>query len=268
MNREKALSEERILDLEKKLLQSVESLDKCKKENEDFIHMASHDLQAPLRKLSTFVERLTHKSRESLEGDAILYIEKINSTVEGMRSLIDGLSALSNVSGADKNFIRCDLNEVLKDALADMELLIKENNVDISAASLPVIDAYPSQIKQVFVNLLDNSIKFHNKGVATKIVISCKLLNTEEIKTCNLSENIVYFKIEFADNGIGFKQEYADKIFKPFQRLHGRSAYTGNGLGLAICKKIINNHGGKIYAEGNENSGARFILILPEMHNP
>src|SRR5947199_6803953 len=123
MNTEKTLYEEKITDLEKKLLQSIESLEQCKKENEEFIHIASHDLQAPLRKLSTFVERLTLKSRETLGEDALLYIEKINGTIESMQSLIDGLSALSNVSGADAGFTQCNLNVVLKDAIDDLEFV-------------------------------------------------------------------------------------------------------------------------------------------------
>ena len=267
MSTEKMLYEHRISELEKKLLQSINDLNNCKRENEDFIHIASHDLQAPLRKLSTFVERLTHKSNNILGEEALLYIEKINVTLAHMRSLIGDLSVLSDIAEASMDFTKCDLNEVMKDTVTDIQLLIKENNADIIIQNLPTIDGNPAQLKAAFKNLLDNSIKFKNKNATPQIVITSELLNDEEKVIYDLAVDKVFYKIEFADNGIGFNQEYSDKILKPFQRLHGKAAYTGNGLGLAICKKIIDNHLGIIYAKGNENSGALFVLILPQTHN-
>lgn len=267
MNTEKLLYEERILELEKKLLPSIEALAQCQKENEEFIHIASHDLQAPLRKLSTFIERLTLKSREDLGEEALIYIEKINRTVAGMRSMIDDLSLLSDIGSADPDFIKCDLNKVMSDTINNLKLLIVENSANIITGSLPAVEADAGQIKVAFKTLIDNAIKFKNKVEPPKIVISSEVVTNEEKSVLHLPADKVYYKIEFADNGIGFKQEYADKIFKPFQRLHGKATYTGNGLGLAICKKIIERHLGIMYANGNENSGARFILILPETHN-
>lgn len=268
MSSEKILYEERILELEKKLLQSAQALNECKKESEEFIHIASHDLQAPLRKLSTFVERLTQKSKNILGEESLNYIERIEAAVASMRSLIDGLSSISDITGSETVFIKCDLNNVMNEAINDLEILIQEKNVGVSIAPLPTIEANSSQLKQVFINLLDNSIKFQNNEATPQIVITSEALTIEEKVVFNLDIDKDYYKIEFTDNGIGFKQEYADKIFKPFQRLHGKAAYAGNGLGLSICKKIIEKHRGIIYAKGNENAGARFVLILPEMHTP
>jgi light-regulated signal transduction histidine kinase (bacteriophytochrome) len=262
------LYEERILALEKKLLQSINDLNDCKKENEAFIHIASHDLQAPIRKLSTFVEKLSNKSREILGEEGLSYIQRIETTLQNMRLFIDDLSALSNVADANIYFTQCDLNKEINQVITGLEAAIKENNAKIFVSPLPVIDANANQIKELFKNIIDNSLKFKNNDAIPQIIINSEVLSTEEKIVFDLPDNNVYYKIEFADNGIGFKQEYADKIFKPFFRLHGKAAYVGNGLGLAICKKIIENHQGMIYANGKENSGSRFVLILPQTHNP
>ena len=264
MSSENLLYEERIIELEKKLLAGIEALNECKKESEDFIHIASHDLQAPLRKLSTFVERLAHKSRGVLSEEALTYIEKIETTVAGMRSLIDTLSALSGISGDESGFIKCNLDEIMNDVITDAELEAK--NAVVSKASLPTVEGNPSQLKQVFTNVLDNAMKFQNNGTPPQVVITSGTLTIEDKGILNLDIDKLYYKIEFADNGIGFRQEYADKIFKPFVRLHGKAAYPGNGIGLSICKKIIEKHQGIIYANGNENAGSRFVLILPQTH--
>jgi light-regulated signal transduction histidine kinase (bacteriophytochrome) len=266
MSIEKAL-EEKILELERKLQKSNNDLSECKKETKTFIHIASHDLQAPLRKLSAFVERLTYKSHDALGEEALLYIDRIDNTVAAMRSLIDSLTELSEITAADIDFIQCDLNEVMNAVIRNLELLIKDNNVAIHLSPLPTIEANAEQLKTAFKNLLVNSIKFQKEDSAPQIVITSELLPPEEEKIHSLPPGTTYYKIEFADNGIGFKPEYAEKILDPFQRLHGNSTYKGNGLGLSICKKIINKHHGIMYAKGKENSGARFILILPSTYN-
>lgn len=264
MNADNLLLGEKILELEKKLFDSSEALDRCKKENEEFILIASHDLQAPLRKLSTFVERLIHKSSETLGSDALLYIEKIQSTLATMRSLIDDLSALSEISEADFHFVQCDLKAALDGVIQNLPF--QENGIDFMVSPLAAIEADPARIQQVFKHLIDNAIKFKNTNEAVQITIRGENVNTEEKMLFNLPPDKVFYKIQFTDNGIGFSQENANKIFNPFQRLHGKAAYGGNGLGLAICKKIIETHLGLIYATGKENEGAQFVLILPEMH--
>lgn len=267
MSSETSLYEKRILELEKKLQQSIYDLNRSKKENEEFIHIASHDLQAPLRKLSSFVERLTHKSRDVLTEDMQLYLDKIESTVTAMRSLIDDLSVISGISTANVEFVKCDVNEIMKQLVRDFESALKVNSPGIAISSLPVLEANAAQLKNAFKNIIDNSIKFQDKTKALQIAIRSEIVTIDEKIAFNLPVDKIYFKIEFSDNGIGFNPENIDKILQPFQRLHGKSDYPGNGLGLTICKKIIENHRGIIYAMGNEFSGTRFILILPETHD-
>lgn len=266
MDKEKVL-EEKILDLEKKLRKSNEDLHECRKASEIFIHIASHDLQAPLRKLSTFVERLTAKSPDLSGKEAPAYMEKIEKTTATMRSLIDSLSQLAEISVADIEYVECDLNEVMNSVIKDLAFLIKENKAIIHLQGLPVIEASAAQLKTVFRNLIQNSIKFRKEAFLPEIAITCELLPAQEKEVHRLPTDGIYYKIEFADNGIGFKEEYVSKIMEPFQRLHGGSAYRGSGLGLAICKKIIDRHLGIMYATGKENSGARFIVILPSTHS-
>lgn len=252
--------EEKINHLETELQKATDTLLNCKKEQEEFILIASHDLQAPLRKLSTFVERLTNKIKD-LPDEARTYTERIQIAVTNMRSLIDGLAALSEVTELGRKFEKCDLNELVQDVVKNMQLQEKEN---ISYANLPVIEGNCTQLKHLFQNLIDNAIKFQKKDSPLQIIINSKEINAEEKKNFDLPANKTYYKMEIADNGIGFEDQYSERIFKPFQRLHGKSEYEGNGLGLAICKKITENHNGIIYAKGDNVEGARFILILSE----
>lgn len=260
MSKEIQAYEEKIKHLETELQKAAETLHNYKKEQEEFILIASHDLQAPLRKLSTFVERLTNKIKD-LPGEAKTYTERIHMAVTNMRSLIDGLSALSEVTESDRKFEKCDLNTLLKEVVENIQLQEKEN---ISYASLPVIEGNCTRLKHLFQNLIDNAIKFQKKDSPLQIIINSGEINGEEKRNFDLPMNKKYYKIEIADNGIGFEDQYAERIFQPFQRLHGKSEYEGNGLGLAICKKIAEKHRGIIYAKGDNAEGARFILILPE----
>lgn len=267
MNTEHLLYEQRILALEKKLLLCTEALAQSKNENNDFIHIASHDLEAPLRKVSIFAERIRQKFEEGSSADMLPYIQKMLSAVGGMQSLIDSLSELSDVEAMPMEFIQCDLNVALAEILEEPGSVAGENKAQVTLSVLPVVEADPRQIKVVFKNLVNNAIKFTNKSIPPGIEITSGLLDEAEKAVFDLPPGKVFYKIEFADNGIGFRQEYADKILRPFQRLHGKAAYAGHGLGLAICKKIVERHLGIIYAKGKENSGARFVLILPETHN-
>ncbi|HUS02165.1 MAG TPA: ATP-binding protein [Chitinophagaceae bacterium] len=255
------LYEQRIKQLETELLNTTDTLTRYKKEHDEFILIASHDLQAPLRKLSTFVERLTGKIKD-LPGETKTYAERIQSAVTNMRSLVDGLGTLSEVTEATKNFQECDLKVLVQIVLNDIQ---PADNVSISCSSLPVIEGNGTQLKHLFRNVIDNSIKFQKKDSPLQININSGEITEEEKKIYDLPPNKTYHKIEISDNGIGFEDQYSEKIFQPFQRLHGKSEYEGNGLGLAICKKITEKHKGIIYAKGDKEKGARFILILPEI---
>jgi len=178
--------------------------------------------------------------------------------------LIDNLLEFSRTSRHSQPFIEVDLGEILKEVESDLELKIEETNAQIKSNSLPVIEAIPTQIRQLFTNLLVNSIKFRQKDVPPEINIHCEILSHDEKEMLSLERDQKYFKIEVKDNGIGFEQEFSSRIFQIFQRLHGKSEFPGSGIGLAICKKIADNHHGKIFAVSENNHGATFTILLPE----
>lgn len=247
-------------------IKQVQSGDKnaLDKDFTEFMDLAVHDLDAPLRKLTVLVGMLTTKVAGN--NDVQSYIERIEHCVVDMRSLIDDLSAFGKINADDIKFVSCAVNEVVQLALQDMPPVIKEKQAVISIVSLPVIDADLNQLVRLFEILIENAITFSKTGTVPEVQILSSVLTIDEKDHLNLEHGRVYHKIEINDNGIGFNNEYAEKIFKPFTRLHGKSQFPGNGIGLAICKKIVDNHDGIIYAEGRENEGAKFILILPESH--
>ena len=265
MEPQELLCEERIKQVETELRNARDLINYYKKEHEYFIMIASHDLQAPLRRLSTFVERLIYKFKE---GDEVnVYVERIQSTLAGMRKMIDSLSVFSYASESKPGFTTCNLNEILGNILEDIRLATDENNVTFTISSLPAIEGNAAQLKSVFENIFHNAIKFQKKDTSLQIQISADVITDEDKKAFDLNENKIYYKIVITDNGIGFDGQYSEKIFQPFVRLHGKSEYEGDGFGLALCKKIMEKHHGFIYATSSKNSGTRFILIFPETHN-
>ena len=237
----------------------------CLKEKEEFINIAAHELKAPLRKITTFSQRLAEKC-DQLNEEALAYLKRIENNIEIMQSLIDDLSAFSQIP-ANADFAKCDVDILINEVLKESATLVKENNAAVHFTALPSLECNPKLLKEVFKNLIDNSIKFQPKGQDAEISIESQLLNEEEKIKLELPVDLTYYKITFADNGIGFEQENASKVFKPFQRLNGKSEYAGNGLGLAICKKIIDMHKGLLYATGILNTGCLFVLILPQTRN-
>jgi len=243
---------------------SIRELNRSNRELEEFAYVASHDLQEPLRKISTFGERLQAKFSETLGKEGALYLERILASTENMRILIDNLLEFSRTTRSSRAFEKVDLNTVIATVKMDLELKIEENNAQIIITSLPKIEAVPSEMKQLFNNLLSNSIKFKKPAVDPVIEIGTEKIGKQEKEKHHLPADKEFFKIYIKDNGIGFEEEYAERIFQIFQRLHGKAEYPGSGIGLAICKKIADNHGGVMYAEGKLGAGATFILILPE----
>ena len=232
------------------------------KEYSDFVDLAVHDLDAPLRKLSLLVGMLTNKV--SADKEQQLYVERIGSCIDDMRSLIDDLYVLGKLNAVKPEFKSCNIDTIVQEALQELPVAVKEKKAVITTLSLPVIEADPKMLDLLFKNLLENAIKFSKKDQAPGVQIDSTTLSAEEKNELDLKDNLLYYKIEITDNGVGFKNENAKKIFHPFVRLHGKSQFAGNGIGLAICSKIADIHHGTIYAEGRENAGARFILILPE----
>lgn len=249
------------------LAQQNTELEATNKELLAFNYVASHDLQEPLRKIQTFVSRLSDKEYENLSDSGKEFMGRINSSVERMRILIDDLLQYSRTTKTEKIFEDCDLNQLLDNVKIDMAQLIEEKKAKIQYQSLPQLKVISFQIQQLFSNLINNSLKYSKLEIAPEIKILCqKVIATDEERLPKNSKE-KFYKITFIDNGIGFEQEYAEKIFVLFNRLHNKNDYEGTGIGLAICKKIVENHRGFIFGEATPNVGAIFTIYLPEEYN-
>lgn len=238
-------------------------LERNNRELEAFNYVASHDLQEPLRKIQTFISRLDEKEKPFLSENGKSYLERIQSAATRMRTLIDDLLQFSRTNKTEKVFEWANLNELIALALAELSQEVEETKADIQYDRLPVVNVIPFQIQQLFTNLLSNSLKYCKKELTPQIRVKYVKAHAEDE---NLLPNPVtgwYHKIQFIDNGIGFEDQYAKKIFILFNRLHNKEQYVGTGIGLAICKKIIDNHKGYIFAEGVPNQGAVFTIYLP-----
>ncbi len=246
----------------KELHESNRKLLKSNAELEQFAYVTSHDLQEPLRKIQIFSGMVADQFAET--PGAGKYLEKIANSARRMNDLIRNLLDYSRISNAATIFHKVDLKDILSAIMIDFELLIEQKKAEITIENLEVIEAVPLQMNQLFYNLIGNALKFTRKNVVPTVTVKGERLHSAyrpKFPELNMEEE--YFKIEVRDNGIGFNQDYANQIFTIFQRLNDNSVYGGYGIGLAICKKIIDNHKGFIYAEGKEYEGACFIIVLP-----
>ncbi len=235
------------------------------KEYLDFIDLAAHELDAPLRKLSLLTGRLTDKFEAAAQNKEInAYVERINSCVRDMQSLVENITVLAKVTAEKREHIACNLEEIVQDVIESLRAPVKTMKTTVNMSSLPSVEGDRAQFLRLFKNIIENSIKFGSENVPPEIHIRSAMLNSEEKDRFKLPGNKVYHKIEISDNGIGFKSEYAEKIFRPFVRLHGKSKFEGNGLGLAVCRKIMENHQGVIYASSS-GKGSTFVLLLPQI---
>jgi PAS domain S-box-containing protein len=240
------------------------SLQKSNSELGQFAYIASHDLQEPIRKISIFIKMLEEKLAAVADEKSKYYIERIEQSAERMTSLIKDILGYSQLSKENEVFEIVDLNTVAKNIITDFELIIEQKNATINYNNLPLIKAVPLQMTQLFANLISNSLKYSKQDVAPIINIESSILTSDDITYYSIPHPPnLYFKIIFSDNGIGFNQDYAQQIFSIFQRLHTKSEFTGTGIGLAMCKKIAQNHNGEIYAFSKEGKGAEFVVVLP-----
>lgn len=250
--------------VENELKRNLRELKRSNTELEEFAYAASHDLQEPLRKITTFGSRFKHKYGDLVGSEGQMYIDRMQTASDSMRVLIDNLLDLSRVTRADHMFEPVDLGKLVRLAQSDLEILIDESKASIVVADLPVVEGIPTQLRQMFTNLLSNALKFAKPGTMPLIEISGERLGRREMEEHFLVADKTYFRIDVKDNGIGFDQEYEEKIFQIFQRLHGKSDYPGSGIGLSICKRIAERHQGLISATGKTGEGAVFSIILPE----
>jgi PAS domain S-box-containing protein len=218
---------------------------------EQFAYAASHDMQEPLRKISTFASLLEDRNCDQLDDSGKTYLKKISNSVDRMSDIINDLLNYTRESKRRENIVAVDLNEIVKNVLSDLELIIHQKNATFLVDTLPSIRAMPNQITRLFYNLFSNSLKFSKETETPAIKVTVKQTST-------------FLEICIQDNGIGFDPKYAEKIFGLFQRLNDRKSYTGTGIGLSLCKKIVENHGGEILAHSKPDEGALFIIRLPE----
>jgi signal transduction histidine kinase len=236
-----------------------EELTRSNRELQDFAYVASHDLQEPLRKIITFTDLLLEEVGDRLSEAERSYLARMHSAAHRMNALIRGLLDYSRLGTQTEPFRIVDLNSVVRDIVTDLEITIKTTGGHIDISALPKVSADPVQMRQLFQNLIGNGLKFSRPGIPP--VVKIFAVSTSDGTQYNREENSVVIRVE--DNGIGFDNSFADKIFIPFQRLHGRSQYEGTGMGLAICRRIVQRHGGFISAYGKPGIGSIFDVVLP-----
>ena len=232
-------------------------------ELQQFAYVASHDLQEPLRKIQAFGDRLHDRCAPALSEQGLDYLARMQNAASRMQALIDGLLTYSRVTTNARPFMPVDMNRIAREVLSDLETRIAEVRGTIGIGDLPVIEADPLQMRQLLQNLLSNALKFHQENVPPVVKINAERLNGHESPGEPVDSVITWYRVDVTDNGIGFDEKYLDRVFQMFQRLHGRGSYEGAGIGLAVCKKIMDRHGGNITATSTPGEGATFSVTLP-----
>jgi PAS domain S-box-containing protein len=255
--------EETILKYQSDLEAKNQLLTQSNNELASFNYIASHDLQEPLRKIQTFADLILNNGQEQLPDRTKDYFTKIAQAARRMQALLQALLNYSRANNYESLFSPTDLNMVVEEVKKDLAELLEDNNAVIEMSALPTLNIIPNQFNQLFINIITNAVKYKRKSIAPLIKISADIAAGAGITNSQADLKKNYWVITIADNGMGFEQEYAEKIFELFQRLHTKSEFEGTGVGLAICKKIIQNHQGFITAFGRPGAGAVFSIYLP-----
>ena len=264
---ERKISEEKVKQLNYQLMENIERLESANKDLDRFAFMASHDLQEPLRKILMFSDRLLFKYENDLDDEARIFISRIKTSGARMQALIKDILLFSKTALEKESFVESDLNALLSEVLSEMEATIADKKASIVSDKLPALFVNPTLIRPLFFNLISNALKYSKKDVAPKVRIYVEWNagqnghNSPEIKN-------QYCRIYVKDNGIGFDQKYSEQIFGMFKRLHLHNEFEGTGIGLALCKKIVEEHKGFITAQSKLNEGSTFIISLPLTYTP
>ncbi|MBA3901159.1 MAG: PAS domain S-box protein [Bacteroidetes bacterium] len=251
------LSEQKLA--QEKLRRYAAELERSNRELQDFAYVSSHDLQEPLRKIQAFGSMVRAEESDKLSADGKEYVDRMLNAAFRMQKLINDLLDFSRITSQSKPFEKVDLNMIFKEVLSDLEIAIKETGAEITADKLPVIEAEPTQMRQLFQNLISNAMKFRKEGEQPKIAITTKYIQKQAHLVATPGDEMV--QLIFQDNGVGFDEKYVEKIFNIFQRLQGHK-YEGSGIGLSICRKIATRHGGNITAKSKPGEGATFIVTM------
>lgn len=247
------------------LERTLEALSRSNASLEEFAHAASHDLKEPIRKIHIFTDRLKHSLAEKMSPEEAAFFERMESATKRMTLLIDDMLEFSHVSLKPPEKEDVDLNEILQKVLEDLELTIEEKEAKVHYNDLPLIKGYKRQLQQLFQNLIGNALKYTAQGVKPAIEIDAVKVSgdafPEQVPVTDSTK--IFHHLSVKDNGIGFDQKDAQRIFQMFQRLHGKMEYKGTGVGLSIARKVVENHEGYIWAEGVPGTGATFHFVLP-----
>jgi PAS domain S-box-containing protein len=248
---------------EEQLRRFAAQLEQSNAELKNFASVASHDLQEPLRKIQAFGGRLRAKCAEQLGPKGLDYLERMEGAAQRMQVLIQDLLKLSRVTSRALPFEQCDLRAIAMAVLGDLEVAIEQKNARVGIGDLPVIEGDPVQMQQLFLNLLSNALKFQRPGESPVVTVSSRVFTPSETLVTGAAAGDSVCEITVKDNGIGFDACFAEQIFVVFQRLHTRTEYEGTGIGLAVCRKITDRHGGTIVAHSEPPGGATFTITLP-----
>jgi signal transduction histidine kinase len=264
--KDRKMTEEKVTELNMQLIQNISRLEAANKELDLFAFTASHDLQAPLRKIMMFSERLVSDHAGKLEEDGNLYLSKIQKVCAQMQLLINNILEFSKINVKNELFTSVDLNQLISEIFAEFREVIQSKNVVVDISPLPDLCVNNVLIRQLFFNLIGNALKYTTRKKPPRIHIYADFFTAKKIVNESLTD-IRYARIYIEDNGIGFDQKYSEEIFDMFRRLHPSAEYEGTGIGLALCKKIVTRHNGYISVKSEIEQGSTFIVSLPLEHD-